>query len=112
MYQLCFYVPETHLEAVKTALFAAGAGQFNDYGQCSWQVRGEGQFRPLAGSQPFLGETGRTEKVVEYKVEMVCSELLVKEVILTLLRVHPYEQPAYSVCKILTLEDFLSNLPR
>lgn len=112
MYQLSFYVPETHLEEVKTALFAAGAGQFNAYDQCCWQVRGEGQFRPLAGSQPFLGETGHTEKVAEYKVEMVCSELRVKDIILTLLRVHPYEQPAYSVSKILTLDDFLSNHPR
>ncbi len=112
MYQFSFYVPETHLEQVKTALFAAGAGHLNGYDQCCWQMRGEGQFRALAGSQPFVGQIGQLQKLPEYKVEMVCSELLVKEVILTLLRVHPYEQPAYAVCKILTLDDFLSNLPR
>jgi hypothetical protein len=112
MYQLSFYVPETHLETVKAALFIAGAGQFNGYDQCCWQVRGEGQFRPLAGSQPFLGETGQLEKVVEYRVEMFCSERVVKEAVLTLLHTHPYEQPAYSICKILTLEDFLPDVPR
>lgn len=106
MYLLSFYVPETHLETLKAALFAAGAGHFNGYDQCAWQVCGEGQFRPLAGSQPFSGEIGQLQKLVEYKVEMVCSEMVVKEVILTLLRVHPYEQPAYAVCKILTLDDF------
>lgn len=112
MYQLSFCIPETHLEKVKSALFEVGAGHVNDYDQCSWQVRGEGQFRPLAGSQPFVGETGQLQKIVEYKVEMVCSALLVKDVILTLLRVHPYEQPAYAVYKILTLDDFLPDVPR
>jgi hypothetical protein len=105
MYKLEFYVPETHLETVKTALFAAGAGQMNTYDQCAWQIRGEGQFRPLAGSQPFLGETGQLEKVPEYKVEMVCDESRLKQAILALLHAHPYEQPAYTVGKILTLDD-------
>lgn len=109
MYLFSFYVPQTHLEQVKAALFAAGAGHFNGYDYCAWQVRGEGQFRPLAGSQPFSGEVGQLQNISEYKVEMVCSELVVKEVIMTLLRNHPYEQPAYAVCKILTLEDFSAD---
>ena len=106
MYKLSFYVPETHLEPVKAALFAVGAGFFANYDQCAWQVRGEGQFRPLSDSQPFLGSIGQLEKVVEYQVEMICSELIVKEAILTLLRTHPYQQPAYAVYKVLTLADF------
>jgi hypothetical protein len=104
MYQLCFYVPESHLEAVKAALFAQGAGQYNHYDQCCWQVRGEGQFRPLAGSRPHLGEVRRLEKPVEYKVEMVCRDEVIKTAVETLLAVHPYEEPAYRVYKILTFE--------
>jgi hypothetical protein len=42
---------------VKSALFAIGAGQFNHYDQCCWQVLGESQFRPLANSQAFIGES-------------------------------------------------------
>jgi hypothetical protein len=105
MYQLCFYVPESHLEAVKAALFAQGAGQHNEYDRCCWQVRGEGQFRPLASSRPYLGEPNRLEKLVEYKVEMICGEGVIKTAVDTLLAVHPYEEPAYRIYKILTVED-------
>jgi len=105
MYQLCFYVPETHLEAVKAALFAQGAGQCNGYDQCCWQTRGEGQFRPQAGSRPYVGETQRLEKLTEYKVEMICPDDAIKNVVQSLLAVHPYEEPAYGIYKILTLED-------
>lgn len=105
MYQLIFYVPASHLEAVKAELFAAGAGRFNAYDQCAWQTLGEGQFRPLAGSQPFIGETGRRETVSEYKVELVCEDSVIKSAVSALLRVHPYQQPAYAVHKILTVDD-------
>ena len=50
MYILCFNVPETHLETVKNAVFKAGAGKLDNYSHCSWQILGEGQFMPLAGS--------------------------------------------------------------
>lgn len=52
-YKLCFYVPVTHIEQVKQAMFAAGAGTIGNYDCCAWQVLGVGQFRPLAGSQAF-----------------------------------------------------------
>lgn len=106
MYKLCFYVPESHLEAVKNALFAKGAGGYKTYDQCCWQVRGEGQFRPLANSRPYLGKPHQLEKVVEFKVEMICTDAVIQEVAHTLLTVHPYQEPAYAIYKILTVEDF------
>jgi hypothetical protein len=105
MYKLSFYVPESHLEPVKSALFAKGAGHYKAYDQCCWQVRGEGQFRPLVNSQPYLGQVNQLEKVVEYKVEMICTDAAIKEVVQTLLSVHPYEEPAYELYKILMVED-------
>ncbi|MEQ1637006.1 MAG: NGG1p interacting factor NIF3 [Methylococcales bacterium] len=106
MFKLCFYVPESHLETVKNALFAKGAGRYNAYDQCCWQVRGEGQFRPLANSQPYLGQLEQLEKTPEYKVEMICDKAVIKEVVQTLLSVHPYEEVAYEIYNILTLADF------
>ncbi len=105
MYKLSFYVPESHLDSVKSALFAKGAGRYKAYDQCCWQVQGEGQFRPLANSQPYLGQVNQLEKLAEYKVEMICSAVAIKEVVHTLLRTHPYEEPAYEIYKILTVED-------
>jgi len=105
MYKLNFFIPEAHLESVKAALFEKGAGQYNAYDQCCWQIPGEGQFRPLPTSHAYSGKVGQLEKRVEYKVEMICSDALIKEIVQTLLSIHPYEEPAYEVYKILTADN-------
>ncbi len=102
MYKLCFYVPESHLEAVKYAVFAAGAGRIGDYDSCCWQVAGNGQFRPLEGSEPYLGQQGSVEQVPEYRVEMVCESQHIKAVVAALLDAHPYEEPAWDVIALVT----------
>lgn len=107
MYKLNFYVPASHVEQVKRALFEHGAGRFGDYDQCAWQVLGEGQFRPLTGSAPFLGNINQIEHVSEYKVEMVCADDTIKTIVKTLLACHPYQQPAYEIYKIIDPEELL-----
>lgn len=102
MYTLTFYVPESHLEAVKNAVFAAGAGAIGDYQNCCWQVLGQGQFEPMVGSQPFIGAQGRRETVAEWRVELVVDAAYVNPVIAALKAAHPYEEPAYSVVRLET----------
>lgn len=100
LYKIEFYVPESHLEAVKDALFAAGAGQVGDYDRCAWQTLGQGQFRAGPGSSPFLGGVEQVETVIEYKVELVCEENHLGGAINALRKSHPYEEPAYSVLQL------------
>lgn len=100
MYKICYFVPETHLEKTKQALFDMGAGSIGEYGDCAWQCRGQGQFRPLAGSDPFLGEKGVLETVDEFKVELVCKEDLVEQAVEALKQAHPYEEPAYEIYRM------------
>lgn len=97
MYKLVFYVPATHLDSVKQAVFDAGAGCIGDYDRCCWQVLGTGQFRPLPGSQPFIGEADQESHVDEYRVEMVCEDSNIESAVLALKSSHPYETPAYDV---------------
>jgi structural hemagglutinin/hemolysin toxin protein RtxA len=97
MYILYFLVPETHLEVVKNAVFAVGAGSIGNYKHCAWQTLGEGQFMPLSGSNPSIGEINQLEKVPEYKVEIICTEEQIKEAVQALKKAHPYETPAYQV---------------
>jgi len=104
MYKLCFYVPETHLENVKAAVFAAGGGRVGRYDSCCWQALGQGQFRPLAGSQPFLGSEGQVEQVKEWKVEMVVGDELIHDSVKALKRAHPYETPAFEVWRLSDLQ--------
>ena len=100
MHKLVFYVPESHLEKVKEAVFAAGAGKIGEYDHCCWQVLGRGQFRPLAGSQPYLGELGKVEVLDEYRVEVVCEDKFISSVVQAMKVEHPYEEPAYDVWKL------------
>ncbi|WP_417552847.1 NGG1p interacting factor NIF3 [Marinomonas fungiae] len=100
MYSLVFYVPETHAEAVKSAVFAAGAGQIGDYEQVCWQVKGEGQFRPTEQAQPFIGQPGVLEKVPEYRIEMVVLAEYKAAVVSALKQSHPYEEVAYHLIQV------------
>ena len=100
MYKLVFFVPESHLDVVKSAVFAAGAGRIGHYDCCAWQTRGEGQFRPLAGSDPFIGKTGELAVVAEYRVEMVCANEHIAGALDALRSAHPYEEPAYDVWRL------------
>ncbi len=97
MYKLVFFVPVSHVGSVKQAVFDTGAGRIGNYEHCSWQVLGEGQFCPLAGSSPYLGQAGELEHVEEYRVEMVCADELIQDAVRAFLASHPYEEPAYDV---------------
>ena len=104
MYKLVFFVPESHLEQVKTAVFNAGAGQIGNYDQCCWQIAGAGQFKPLAGSQAFIGQLNKLEQVTEYRVEMVCADAFIRAAVKALRLAHPYEEPAIDVWQLAELE--------
>ncbi|SMN00531.1 Bsu YqfO NIF3/CutA domain [uncultured Candidatus Thioglobus sp.] len=100
MYRIDFYVPETDLEKVKIAMFKAGAGQFDNYQQCAWQTKGEGQFKAINNANPTIGELGVLETLEEYKVEILCAETCLQQVIIAMKSAHSYEQVAYSVLKM------------
>jgi len=97
MFILVVYIPEGHVHHVKQALFQAGAGKLGSYGECSWEVKGWGQFRPLEGSDPYLGESGMLNRVSEYRVEITAAESSIVQVLEALMKEHPYETPAYHV---------------
>ncbi len=100
MYKISYCVPVSHLEKTKQALFKAGAGHQGDYDHCCWQTLGQGQFKPLAGSAPFLGEQNKLHQVPEYKVEMICAGGCVKTAVEALKIAHPYDEPAIDVYRL------------
>ncbi|CEK10593.1 Nif3-like dinuclear metal center hexameric protein [Legionella hackeliae] len=99
-FKLAFYVPESHLELVKQALFDAGAGRQGDYEHCCWQCQGQGQFKPLSGANPTIGTINALTFVSEYKVEMLCSASHIEKVVEALKTSHPYEEPAFEVIRL------------
>lgn len=101
MYKISFFTPENAAESIKSSMFLAGAGKIGNYEQCSFQTLGTGQFKPIAGAAPFIGERDKLEYVSELKVEMICSPDCIGEVIAAMKKTHPYEMPAYDVIKLM-----------
>ncbi len=99
-YKLCVYVPSEAAEAVKEALFAAGAGVQGAYRRCAFTCEGQGQFEPLPGSHPAIGAVGGLERVAEQRIEMLVPHERAAAVCAALLAAHPYEEPAYDLTEI------------
>ena len=95
MYKLSFYVVEDYLEPVKNAIFAAGAGEYDNFKNCCWQTKGEGQYQAIA-------EELKTQ--IEYKVEIFCQKEKIQQIITALKAAHPCAEPAYAILEMLKLD--------
>lgn len=95
--KLAVFVPADALDAVRDALFAAGAGRIGDYERCSWFAEGTGTFRGGPGTNPVVGETGEEQRVPELRLETVFPEERRDEVVAALRGAHPYEEPAFDI---------------
>ena len=91
------FVPAADAEAVRSAMFAAGAGHLGDYSHCSWSAVGTGQFLPHDGASPAIGTVGTVEYVEEQRVEMVAPASRRSAVLAGLRAGHPYEEPAFDI---------------
>ncbi len=102
-------MPESHLEAVKKACFKQGAGKTNQYENCCWQTLGQEQFQPKEGSQPYIGSHNKLHTLEAFKVEMLCAPETIHKVLEAFIDTHPFEEPAYEIYEIKTINDFSSN---
>lgn len=95
--KIMVYVPNSHAENVRTAMFDAGAGNIGNYDQCSFNVSGTGTFRGNEASQPFVGKKGELHYEDEVKIEVVAPKHLQSKIILAIKKVHPYEEVAFDI---------------
>lgn len=98
--KLVVFVPREALDAVRDALFAAGAGRIGNYEHCSWYTEGTGTFLGGEGSSPSVGQAGREERVAELRLETVFPAEKQADVVAALRRAHPYEEPAFDVYEL------------
>lgn len=103
--KLVVFVPVADAENVRTAITAAGAGALGDYDSCTFSSAGEGRFRPLPGAQPAIGSVGDLETVAEVRIESIVDRRLRGPVVAAMLAAHPYEEPAYDVVPLASLDD-------
>ncbi len=107
LYKLNVFVPSTHIEIVKRALFEAGAGEIGNYDNCSFSSSGKGTFRANENANPFVGDLGKIHTESEFKLEVIVPVNILNHVISKMKEVHPYEEVAYDLFK---LENKYSNV--
>ncbi len=95
--KLITYVPINYVSKVRDSIFKAGAGHIGNYDSCSFNVMGEGTFRALENSNPFVGNLKEFHKEKEVKIETVFPKFNMKKVISALIKSHPYEEVAYDI---------------
>ncbi|MBS1582364.1 MAG: Nif3-like dinuclear metal center hexameric protein [Bacteroidetes bacterium] len=95
--KLTVFVPHAHAEAVRNALFGAGAGQVGAYDECSFSTEGQGTFRGGAGTDPFVGRPGERHAEPETRVETIYHAPREAAILAALRAAHPYEEVAYDL---------------
>jgi dinuclear metal center YbgI/SA1388 family protein len=98
--KLVVFVPEAHLESVRAAVCAAGAGKIGRYDTCTFAAAGTGTFRGDASTKPFVGRAGKLEHVREARLETVFPRGLKKRVLAAMRASHPYEEIAYDLYRV------------
>jgi len=98
--KLVVFVPRGYEDAVRNAICEAGAGHIGNYSHCTFNADGFGTFKPLEGTNPFIGELNKLEKADEIRIETIVPESLLRKVISAMLKVHPYEEVAYDIYPI------------
>lgn len=94
------FVPVEYAEKVRSAIFAAGAGHISNYSECSFNVPGDGTFKPGEGTNPFTGKIGERHIEDEIKMEMMYPAWLEKNIVKAMMTAHPYEEVAYDIISL------------
>ncbi len=94
------FTPAEDVPAVSAAMFQAGAGVIGNYRECSFRLPGTGTFFGTENANPTVGEKGRREEAPEERLEVVCPEPLVSDVVAAMRAAHSYEEPAFDVYQL------------
>lgn len=97
LFKIVVFVPKEFSYNVQQAIGEAGAGCIGNYRDCSFKVEGEGTFKPLDTSDPFMGEKNELTHVKEVRIETIVEKRNLNNVIKALKTAHPYEEVAYDI---------------
>ncbi len=98
--KLVCFAPESAVENLKTALFATGAGHIGNYSECSFEVKGLGNFKGAEGSNPTIGQPGQNTSTEEVRIEFIHPSHLQKKLVSAMIKAHPYEEVAYDLISL------------
>lgn len=95
--KLVTYVPHSHAEAVRNALFEAGAGHIGNYSECSFNAEGQGTFKGGDNTDPYVGERYKRHTEGEVRIETIYPAVIESKLLVAMIMAHPYEEVAYDL---------------
>lgn len=106
MFKIEVYVPYNFTDKIREVLNEIGVGKVGNYDNCVCVSEVKGMFRPLEGSNPYLGLENELCEVLENKIETLCAYDEINNVVKCIKKVHPYDEPLINIIPILNIEDF------
>lgn len=94
-------VPEADADELRRVIGDADGGRIGNYTHCSFSIKGIGRFKPGNGAHPAIGVVGNLEQVNEERIEFTCEEERLSDVISSIRKAHPYEEPVIDVYPML-----------
>lgn len=91
------FVPKAQADAVRSAMWQAGAGNIGNYECCSYTMSGNGTFKAMDGANPFVGTIGEHHTEAEERIEVIVPVWKKSAVLNAMIKAHPYEEPAFDV---------------
>jgi len=95
--KLFTFVPASHAEQVRNAVFTAGAGSIGNYSECSFNTEGKGTFKANDTAKPYVGSVGERHQEDEVRIEVIFPAYNESSIIEALRAAHPYEEVAYDI---------------
>ena len=95
--KLISFAPLNNIDAVRNALFEAGAGRIGSYDECSFNTEGIGTYRGNEESNPTIGEKGKRSTEPETRIEVVYETRHESKILSALRKAHVYEEVAYDI---------------
>lgn len=96
-FKLEIFIPEANFRQLQKALQEVDAGHIGRYDSCLSYSRVTGTWRPLPGSNPYIGTENEISEEPELKVEVTCRAEHLQGTMEAVKAVHPYEEPVINV---------------
>jgi len=105
IFRISVNVPEEYLERLMDSINSVMDPVYPGYDRTFSYSRVTGTWRPLEGSSPYKGKTGEIEVSDEIELQFVVRRKDLRNVIDTIVDIHPYEEPAIDITRTYCRKD-------
>lgn len=95
--KLEIFIPATHFPDLQKTLQDVDAGHIGNYDSCLSYSPVIGTWRPLKGTNPYIGKENEISEEEEYKVEVTIKKENLEKTLFSIKKMHPYEEPVINV---------------